>query len=124
MAHNKILITFRALINNKIGIIDVKKNEEEEEAVITMCYPTSHNDKICEYMYDCSMKNTKFKDLLECICNFPELMIANNTNNAFELKFELDKNEENVYTEEEFLKLPINKIPFGTFARLYPKKLN
>ena len=27
------LITFRALINNKIGIIDVKKNQEEEEDV-------------------------------------------------------------------------------------------
>ena len=38
------LITFRALINNRIGIIDVKKSQEEEEDVddliITMEFPT------------------------------------------------------------------------------------
>ena len=121
------LITFRALINNRIGIIDVKKNQEEEEDVddliITMEFPTS-SVKAYEYMYECSTKTTKFKELLECICNFPELTIANNTNNAFELKFELEKSEIMPYTEEEFLKLPINKIPINTFARLYPKKLN
>jgi hypothetical protein len=121
------MITFRALINNRIGIIDVKKNQEEEEDVddliITMEFPTS-SDKAYEYMYECSTKTTKFKELLECICNFPELTIANNTNNAFELKFELEKSEIMPYTEEEFLKLPINKIPINTFARLYPKKLN
>jgi len=126
---NKItLITFRALINNRIGIIDVKKNQEEEEDVddliITMGFPTSIDDKAYEYMYDCSVKTIKFKELLNCICNFPELTIANNTNNAFELKFELEKSETMTYTEEEFLKLPINKIPINTFARLYPKKLN
>lgn len=121
------LITFRALINNRIGIIDVKKNQEEEDAddlIITMGFPTSSDDKVYEYMYDCSVKTTKFKELLECICNFPELTIANNTNNNFELKFELEKSETMTYTEEEFLKLPINKIPINTFARLYPKKLN
>jgi hypothetical protein len=127
---NKItLITFRALINNRIGIIDVKKSQEEEEEedvddlIITMEFPTS-SDKAYEYMYECSVKTTKFKELLECICNFPELTIANNTNNNFQLKFELEKSETMPYTEEEFLKLPINKIPINTFARLYPKKLN
>ena len=124
------LITFRALINNKIGIIDIKKNQggeeddDDEDLIITMGFPTSSDDKMYEYMYDCSVKTIKFKELLHCICNFPELTIANNTNNAFELKFELEKTETMTYTEEEFLKLPINKIPINTFARLYPKKLN
>lgn len=134
MATTESLITIRALINNKIGIIDVKRNNDDEDILITMGYPTASDDKlkiVYEYMFDCSTKTMKFKDLLSCICNFPEIMIPlSSTNNnsssssKYELTFELEKTENINYTEEEYIKLPIKNIPNGSFARLYPKKLN
>jgi hypothetical protein len=111
------LLIIRTLINNKMGVVVV--NHDDEDILITLEHPTADEDKrnVGEYIFDYSVPTTKLRELLDCICKFPEILI---NKGGYELKFELESEDNIKYTTEEFIDLPINRISSGTRAKLYP----
>jgi hypothetical protein len=111
------LLIIRALINNKMGVISVKVNGEDIDIILE--HPTAEEDKriVSEYTFDYSVPTTKLKDLLICICEFPEVIMKKT---GYELKFQLESEDSIKYSAEEFINLPINRISNGTRAKLYP----
>lgn len=115
------LLTIRALINDKLGLIIVKIIGDE--IVMILEYPTNidntNTNILNEYIFDYSMRTTKLKEVLDCICQFPEVKPKKS---EFKLKFFIESEEKVKYTDEEVLNMPISHIPVGMRAKLYPVK--
>jgi hypothetical protein len=115
-------LIIRALINDKLGLILLKISGDD--ILITLEYPTNiddnkNNNIINEYMYDYSLKTTKLKEVMNCICQFQEVIPKISD---FKLKFFIESEEKIKYTNEEVLNMPINRVPHGMRAKLYPVK--
>ena len=105
------LLTIRTLINNKIGIINIKIHDED--IIIILEHPP--NEHVIEYIFDYSMKTTKFKDLIDCICEMPEVSAKKS---GYDLNFVIESADKVKYTSAELFLMPINKIPKGIEASL------
>ena len=115
------LLTIRALINDTLGIIHIHLNDEdinitlENEAKDEMTPLLNANKIVNEYNFDYSLTATKFKELLDCICEMPEICTKKE---GYELRFVIESAEKVKYTSNEISNMPINKIPKGMLASL------
>ena len=115
------LLTIRALINDTLGIIHIHLNDEdinitlENEAKDEMTPLLNANKIVNEYNFDYSLTATKFKELLDCICEMPEICTKKE---GYELRFVIESAEKVKYTSNEICNMPINKIPKGMLASL------
>ena len=116
------LLTIRALINDTLGIIHIHLNDEdinitlENEAKDEMTPLLNANKIVNEYNFDYSLTATKFKELLDCICEMPEICTKKE---GYELRFVIESAEKVKYTSNEICTMPINKIPKGMLASLF-----
>ena len=115
------LLTIRALINDTLGIIHIHLNDEdinitlENEAKDEMTPLLNANKIVNEYNFDYSLTATKFKELLDCICEMPEICTKKE---GYELRFVIESAEKVKYTSNEICNMPINKIPKVMLASL------
>lgn len=115
------LLTIRALINDTLGIIHIHLNDEdinitlENEAKDEMTPLVKNTNFVNEYNFDYSLTATKFKELLDCICEMPEICTKKE---GYELRFVIESAEKVKYTSNEICNMPINKIPKGMLASL------
>lgn len=115
------LLTIRALINDTLGIIHIHLNDEdinitlENEAKDEMTPLVKNTNFVNEYNFDYSLTATKFKELLDCICEMPEICTKKE---GYELRFVIESAEKVKYTSNEISNMPINKIPKGMLASL------
>jgi hypothetical protein len=116
------LLTIQALINDKLGIIHIHLNDEdinitlENEAKDETTPLLNASNFVNEYNFDYSLTATKFKELLDCICEMPEICIKKE---GYELRFVIESAEKVKYTANEICTMPINKIPKGMLASLF-----
>ena len=116
------LLTIRALINDKLGIIHIYLNDEdinitlENEAKDETTPLLNANKIVNEYNFDYSLTATKFKELLDCICEMPEICTKKE---GYELRFVIESAEKVKYTSNEICNMPINKIPKGMLASIF-----
>ena len=116
------LLTIRALINDKLGIIHIHLNDEDinitlaNEAKDETTPLLNASNRVNEYNFDYSLTATKFKELLDCICEMPEICIKKE---GYELRFVIESAEKVKYTANEICTMPINKIPKGMLASLF-----
>jgi hypothetical protein len=128
------LLTIRALINDKLGIIHIHLNDEdikitlEQQAKDETTTPLNNSNLVNasnfvnnsnfvnEYNFDYSLTATKFKELLDCICEMPEICTKKE---GSELIFVIESAEKVKYTSNEICNMPINKIPKGMLASIW-----
>ena len=122
------LLTIRALINDKLGIIHIHLNDEdinitlaneakdETTPLLNASNFVNNTNFVNEYNFDYSLTATKFKELLDCICEMPEICIKKE---GYELRFVIESAEKVKYTANEICTMPINKIPKGMLASLW-----
>ena len=115
------LLTIRALINDTLGIIHIHLNDEDIKIILEyqakdeMTPLVKNTNLVNEYNFDYSLTATKFKELLDCICEMPEICTKKE---GYELRFVIESAEKVKYTSNEICTMPINKIPKGMLASL------
>lgn len=115
------LLTIRALINDTLGIIHIHLNDEDIKIILEyqakdeMTPLVKNTNLVNEYNFDYSLTATKFKELLDCICEMPEICTKKE---GYELRFVIESAEKVKYTSNEISNMPINKIPKGMLASL------